>query len=247
MFKDEAKGDTTIDIERPPVLSGGLLALPGSLYENWKSTRIFVNGHTNKVLKHIPQELFRHVGFLPVPENQYDLEYMVGLGFPFAADNGCFVGLDRPRYLRMLDRLALLPRRPLWVTAPDTVGNALETLAKFWEWLPELTRRELPVAFVAQDGLELLTPPWDHFDGLFIGGTTEWKLGQDVVRLIAEARSRKKWVHVGRVVSNRRIRRFVSLNVHSIDSSGFSRFPRAVLAPAVWLLEGLSRQPSLFS
>lgn len=30
---------------------------------------------------------------------------------------------------------------------------------------------------VAQDGLERLRIPWNSFDALFIGGTTEWKLG----------------------------------------------------------------------
>jgi hypothetical protein len=42
--------------------------------------------------------------------------------------------------------------------------------------------------------------PWDAFDVLFLGGTTDWKLGPAAADLTAEARRRGLVVHMGRVV-----------------------------------------------
>jgi hypothetical protein len=61
-----------------------------------------------------------------------------------------------------------------------------------------------PAALVGQDGLERLTVPWDEFDVLFIGGSTEWKLSDAARQLAAEAKRRNKGVHMGRVNSRKR-------------------------------------------
>jgi hypothetical protein len=75
------------------------------------------------------------------------------------------------------------------------------------------------VAFVAQDGLESLTVPWDDFDVLFIGGTTEWKLGPQARALVADAKARGKWVHMGRVNSERRYRYAHAIGCDSVDGT----------------------------
>lgn len=60
---------------------------------------------------------------------------------------------------------------------------------------------------------------WDRFDWLFIGGTTEWKLSQAVENLIDEAKRQGKKVHVGRVNSRQRFRRFVTLGADTADGT----------------------------
>jgi hypothetical protein len=92
----------------------------------------------------------------------------------------------------------------LFATAPDVVGNAAATLRRSAKWLPMIRSLGYPAALVAQNGLENLEVPWGEFDVLFIGGSTEWKLGPYARALVAEAKRRGKQVHMGRVNSSRR-------------------------------------------
>ena len=64
-----------------------------------------------------------------------------------------------------------------FATAPDVVGDAEATLAESLPWPPRIRALGYLAALVAQDGLEHSTVPWEEFDVLFLGGTTEWKLG----------------------------------------------------------------------
>lgn len=156
-------------------------------------------------------------------------------GMPWAADNDCFNGgLDRPGFEKMLDAVGACPSPPLFVTAPDVVADAAATLDLFELWEPLLRERGLPVALVAQDGLE--EPPWERIDALFIGGSTDWKLGADAAQLLREAKARGLHVHVGRINSMKRAWRFSSLGADSMDGSGFSRWPARWIP---WFLERL--------
>lgn len=122
------------------------------------------------------------------------------------ADNGCF-GKGYPgddAWLEWLTKLVPHNDRCLFATAPDVVGDAAATLIRSAPHLPKIRALGYPAAFVAQDGLENLEVPWGDFDVLFIGGTTEWKLGFAARRLVTEAKSRGKNVHMGRVNSARR-------------------------------------------
>ncbi len=124
----------------------------------------------------------------------------------------------------MLRKLKPHADRVLWVTAPDVVGQAAVTRAHWALWYPALRYLGLRTAYVAQDGSEDLSPPWDELDCLFIGGSTRWKEGPHAVRLILEAKDREKWVHVGRVNTLRRWRLFSALDIDSFDGTSFSRF-----------------------
>lgn len=141
-------------------------------------------------------------------------------GLPWCADNGCF-GKGYPGDEAWLEWLARLPNREtcLFATAPDVVGDAAATLERSAPWLQPIRDLDYKAALVAQDGLEDLDVPWDTFDVLFIGGTTEWKLGPAAAGLIAEAKARGKWVHVGRVNSRKRFRRFLHLGADSVDGT----------------------------
>jgi len=113
----------------------------------------------------------------------------------------------------------------LWVAAPDVVGDADSTLARFRVWRPTLDYYGLPIAFVAQDGQEDRPVPWDAIRCLFIGGSTAWKEGAAAAALIYEAHARGKWTHVGRVNTLRRYWWLSSLPIDSIDGTCFSKWP----------------------
>jgi hypothetical protein len=162
-----------------------------------------------------------NLGVLCSPRRVYGAEVD---GWPWAADNDAYSKWDQGRYRAMLERIR--GRRGLiFVTAPDVVGDSAETLRRFDLWRGDLDG--LPVAFVGQDGLE--NPPWDSFETLFVGGTTEWKMGAQAARLIREAKDRGKWVHMGRVNSYERTRYAQWLGCDSIDGTQFSWFRDAKL------------------
>jgi hypothetical protein len=153
--------------------------------------------------------------------------------WPWAADNDCYGGFDPKAYVRMLDRIASVPDGCLFAAVPDVVADATATARLFEVWWRAPTRRGLPAALVAQDGLECLggwlATAWPRIDALFIGGSTERKLGPHAERLAAEARERDKWVHMGRVNSARRIRYAASIGCDSVDGTGWVRWRRANL------------------
>jgi hypothetical protein len=144
-------------------------------------------------------------------------------GWPWAADNDAFSKWDEDKYVAMLDRIAGR-KGCLFVTAPDVVGDATKTMVKFYDWVEFIEFCKLPVALVAQDGLKPENVHWNRLACLFIGGTTEWKLGYEARRLIAAAKEHGKWVHVGRVNSYQRARYVRSLGADSIDGTQFSWF-----------------------
>lgn len=140
-------------------------------------------------------------------------------GVRWCADNGRF-GKGWPGYDEWFAWLA--GQRPdgcLFAAAPDVVGDAAATLADSAPWLPRIRALGFPAALVAQDGLENLPIPWDAFDALFIGGTTAWKLGSAARELVAEAKRRGKWVHMGRVNSARRFRYAEATGCDSADGT----------------------------
>ena len=139
----------------------------------------------------------------------------------WGADTGCFAkpeAYSEAGYLKWLGERAG-KGRCLFATAPDVVGNAATTLDRSMPVLPMLRRLGYPAALVAQDGLESLVIPWDAFDVLFIGGSTEWKLSAVAAGIVAEAKARGKWVHMGRVNSWRRLQYAASIGCDSADGT----------------------------
>lgn len=155
-------------------------------------------------------------------------------GVMWGSDTGCFNPKVSARF--KLDKyLAWLagksPRSCLFATAPDVVGDAPATLARSIEALPAIRALGFPAALVAQDGLENLPVPWSTFDCLFIGGTTDWKLGAGARVLAVEAKRRGKWLHVGRVNSYTRVAYCAeALDADSVDGT-FLKYGPAVNLP----------------
>jgi len=142
-------------------------------------------------------------------------------GATWCADNGCF-SKGYPgdaEWLAWLQKHAADAPTCAFAVAPDVVGNAAETLSRSLPWLPQIRSLGYPAALVAQDGLEVLPVPWDAFDVLFIGGTTEWKLGRHARALICKAKLHGKRVHMGRVNSARRYRYAEYIGCDSADGT----------------------------
>jgi hypothetical protein len=147
---------------------------------------------------------------------------------PWGADNGCF-SLKGERAFKLETYLDWLRAQDvktcLFAAAPDKVGDPHVTLERSLPVLPAIRALGYPAAFVAQDGLEHLTVPWDAFDVLFLGGLKqkrrqdEWKLGPAAAALTAEATRRGKWVHMGRVNSKLRYDYAASIGVDSVDGT----------------------------
>lgn len=164
----------------------------------------------------------RNVGRMVQPRAVSRMADTPRAGFLWAADNDCFQGFHEERYLHMLELVAGTPGC-LFITCPDVVGDAETTLEWFDHW-NRIVRLAGPVALVGQDGLTVDATPWDDFDALFIGGSTEWKLSEDARLLMKEAQSRGKWVHMGRVNSWRRVEYAKACGVDSIDGTQLSWF-----------------------
>lgn len=162
-------------------------------------------------------------------------------GLPWAIDTGCFANPEAFELDRYLELLVDLPDAGcLFATAPDALGDPARTWRLSEPVLPLLRALGRPAALVAQDGLEYLE--WDAFDCLFIGGTTGWKL-HGSPPLIAEALRRGKWVHVGRINSQKRYRYFRRLGAHSADGTHLAMRPDRYLKDVE---QWPNEHPSLF-
>lgn len=141
-------------------------------------------------------------------------------GVTWCADNGAFSDkFDERKWWQFLENNAYAAADCLFAVAPDVVGDAGATLERSVPWLPQIRALGYPAAFVAQDGQESLEVPWDDFDVLFVGGTTDWKLGPHARRLVADAKARGKWVHMGRVNSERRFEYARTIGCDSADGT----------------------------
>lgn len=185
-------------------------------------------------------------GRLVQPRHYGRIADTAAAGIPWAADNDCFQGLDARAYRLMLDAIRGLPGC-LFVTVPDVVADAQATLALWHEWKTEVAARSgQPRAFVLQDGITPPFVPWDELAAVFVGGSTEWKLGAEAEALVCEARARGKHVHMGRVNSRRRYDYARAIGCGSVDGTSFARWRNTWLPAALrWHREPLQERLSV--
>jgi hypothetical protein len=166
------------------------------------------------------------LGMIVTPNQGNRLPY----GVKWCADNGCGptrtgpVGSAYPgddAFLAWLDKLSDRATDCRFAVAPDVLGDAAATLARSLPMMPKIRAMGYKVALVAQDGLEHMIDqiPWDDFDALFIGGSTEFKLSPGAARIVAEAKRHGKWVHMGRVNSRKRLMYAYAIGCDSADGT----------------------------
>lgn len=170
-------------------------------------------------------------------------------GVEWCADNGCYgknyVG-DK-KWLEWLDSYSLEQRsRCRFATAPDVVGDAKATLSRSLPFLPIIRGLGYSSAFVAQDGIEEIQIPWDDFDVLFIGGSTDFKLGKTARDVVLLAKDKGKWVHMGRVNSQKRLEYATAIGCDSADGTFLIFGPDVNLPKLLGWLRKVNHQTAMF-
>lgn len=184
------------------------------------------------------------LGFMATPKQGNPIP----AGVTWAADNGAFTetgraGFTTEKYLTWLASYRWAAGQCVFATAPDVLGDPQATWENSREVLPIIRDLGYPAALVAQNGVEYADIDWPAFDVLFIGGTTSWKLG--CRGLVAEAKTRGKWVHMGRVNSERRLRNAASMGCDSVDGTYLTFGPDTNLPKLTNWLDRLDRMPAL--
>lgn len=161
------------------------------------------------------------------------------------ADNGCFS--DRWTHDRWQRWLLDQPRSVRFAVAPDVYdpdGRPChdETLDRWRRYGPMIERAGFAPAFVCQVGATADNVP--DAPVLFLGGTTEWKLGPDAWAIVDRHRH-DRWIHMGRVNSARRFRTARAMGCHSADGTFLTFGPDANLPRLLSWLEEADTQPML--
>jgi hypothetical protein len=140
----------------------------------------------------------------------------------YAVDNGAFPAFvkglpwDEAKFLKLLDRIETFERKPDFACCPDIVAGGLKSLEFSLAWMERLPSG-YPWYLAVQDGMTEadVLPVVDKFAGLFVGGSSDWKMSSTPtwVRL---ARQTGKQAHVGRV--NTLSRAFTVGKLYKADS-----------------------------
>ena len=150
-------------------------------------------------------------------------------GFRYGLDNGAWTAfthgeplLDLTAFERSVSRFGADAD---WIVVPDIVGGGVRSLALSEAWLPRLEDVNKQLLIAVQDGMAPsdVAPLLGSTVGLFVGGTTAWKL-RTMRKWGKCAKSAGCWCHIGRVNSAKRIRACIDAGATSFDGSSASRF-----------------------
>jgi hypothetical protein len=171
-------------------------------------------------------------------------------GMPWALDNGAWTAyqrgeaFDERAFCVAVDRMG---EGADFIVVPDIVAGGLRSLEYSLHWLDKLKGLGTPMVLAVQDGMaaadvaQYMGAGRDRVQGLFIGGTTEYKLAT-LGEWVALAKAKRVMVHVGRVNTMKRIRYCVGMGANSFDGSGPSRYVTELRK-----LDEVRRTPDLFT
>jgi hypothetical protein len=167
----------------------------------------------------------------------------------WVSDNGAWAdfqagrAFDDDEYERFLEWVASQAIVPDWCILPDVVAGGVASLALSARYLNRCLSIAPMVLIAVQDGMETadLAPLVGPNIGIFLGGTTEWKLATMAKwgRFCVE---HKIHYHVARVNSAKRMYQAIAAGAHSVDGSSATRY--AVTLPN---LSNASRQLDAWS
>lgn len=148
-------------------------------------------------------------------------------GFPYALDNGAWTSFQKgePFDVDAFERaLWMLGRDADWIAAPDIVGGGAKSLEMSESWLHRLRFAKL-VLIPVQDGMkpEDVKPLLSKRVGLFLGGSTDWKLST-MLEWGALAHDVGCYYHVARVNTMKRIYMAAEAGADSIDGTSVTRY-----------------------
>lgn len=199
---------------------------------------LFVSGATSTAAQ------YKRVGELIVPGagNAPDsLRLAAGM---WACDNGAYSGFDAGAFMAMLERFH--GRKGCrFIAAPDVVADAHATLRKWKFWSGVIRGAGFIPALVLQNGMLVPEVPWREIGAVFVGGTTEWKLGPHARDLVGYAKARGLWVHVGRVNSEIRVHAIHEMGADSFDGGGFSLAPKINIPKGIQWVDNARNQGQL--
>jgi hypothetical protein len=167
-------------------------------------------------------------------------------GFRYALDNGawtCFnngTQFDHDAFNSILERLGECAD---WIVLSDIVAGGLESLAMSVRSMNYAMAKCRLVLIAVQDGMSPsdLAPLVGPSVGIFLGGSTEWKLS-NMAKWGEFTAERGVYYHVARVNTGRRMAMAHAAGADSIDGSSASRY--SVTLP---LLDRAIRQRDLLS
>lgn len=186
-------------------------------------------------------------------------------GTTWCADNGIYSNAypGDGQYLRWLAGLPD-PARCRFAVAPDVVADHDATLQRSWPMLRRIRDVGVPVALCAQNRATADDMPWDYIDVVFLAGIvecvpcgflpeladlpipvcpvghpmTEWKVGAAAAAITVEAKTRGKWVHMGRVNTLGRMQTAKRMGCDSADGTFLAYGPDQNLPRLLsWLCE----------
>ncbi len=158
-------------------------------------------------------------------------------------DNGCFSQPDSFT-VEAYRRLTSDYPTAIFATVPDVVADWDGTLQR-WRSFPK-NDWPVPLAIVLQDGATVSTIPWHEIGAVFVGGSTEWKLGSDARAIVAAANERGIWAHMGRVNGRRRLLYAEWIGCDSADGTHLAFGPDQKLPELLGWLDEVNSQPALF-
>ncbi len=166
-------------------------------------------------------------------------------GFRYALDNGAWSdfqsgrSFDEDAFEKLLDKFG---SGADWIVLPDIVAGGMASLDLSMRYANRCRSMNDLVLIAVQDGMETsdLAPLVGRHIGVFLGGSTEWKLArmEEWGKFCADHGC---WYHIARVNTRRRIRLAHAAGATSIDGSSASRY--AVTLPE---LDRAARQPDIF-
>lgn len=163
-------------------------------------------------------------------------------GVRWALDNGCFSDRWTPdRWVATLDRHRHTAGC-LFAVIPDVVADAAATNERWARWHGTARNRGYRCAYVLQNGCRSIPAAASV---VFVGGDDEFKLGPEARALVATAKSRGLWVHMGRVNSLRRLRYADLIGCDSVDGTYLAFGPDRNLPRLRGFLR-LATEPRLF-
>jgi len=168
-------------------------------------------------------------------------------GLRFAIDNGAWkayrqkIAFNSEAFAGLIERLGAAAD---FIVLPDIVAGGIESLAMSVSWIPKLRGLRL-LLLPLQDGMTArdvgMVLRQNARVGLFLGGTTDFKL-REMYAWGMVAATWKRYYHVGRVNTARRIRLCAEAGADSFDGTSATMY-----CDSLPLLANAAKQPSILT